>query len=256
LIQDLKNFRHDYTTAIKIRNTPSATLPPLKRGITKSPYQMEIILLILVVFLTILIILGSIYTVWIGYEQWQYMHDPHKMLFLSSTNKEIDKKLDQIIAKYLLNTEDYNLVELGCGKAMILKSLAQKYQWKSVTGIEGQKSVYLQAWFNCNLKPKIINTLKLPLDKGLAAKQTGVSLVTTNKIQLLNQNIFDYKSKKPTFHYCYLGVKLMKELYDKGLFTDSIVVSLDYEIEGIEPIEIIMLETKSKIQNLLFVYKN
>jgi hypothetical protein len=220
---------------------------------------METILIILVILITIIILLGSIYALWIGYEQWQYMNDPHKMLFLSSSNEEIEQKLEQIITKYIPDTKDYNLVELGCGKAVVLKSLAQKYQWNSVTGIEGQKSVWLQAWINCNILPKFSLEnyhMKLPLDKGLAAKQTGVSLGgPINKIQLLNQNIFDYRSQKPTFHYCYLGVKLMKELYDKGLFSDSIVVSLDYEIEDVKPLEIIELETKGKIQNRLLVYR-
>lgn len=190
--------------------------------------MLEFLLISLVILITFIIILGSIYSIWIGYEQWQYMHDPHKMLFLSSSNSEIEQKLDQIITNYLPETKDYNLVELGCGKAVILKSLAQKYQWKSVTGIEGQKSVWLQAWINC-----------------LGLKQ----------IQLLNHNIFDYKSQKPTFHYCYLGVKLMKELYEKKLFADSIVVSLDYEIEELEPLEVVELTTKNKIQNQLLIYR-
>ena len=202
----------------------------------------EIILISIVILITLFIILGSIYAIWIGYEQWQYMHDPHKMLFLSSTNNQINQKLDDIISKHLTQTQNYNLVELGCGKAVILKHLAQIYQWKSVTGIEGQKSVWLQACLNCYLLPKL-NT-----------KQNHNNLVISNQIQLLNQNIFEYKSQKPTFHYCYLGVKLMRELYDKGLFANSIVVSLDYEMQGIEPIEIIELTTNSKIQNRLLVY--
>ena len=196
----------------------------------------EIFLLSIVALITIAIILGTAYSLWIGYEQWQYMHDPHKMLFLSSSNKEIQEKLAQVISNYVSETKNYNLVELGCGKAVILKYLTQKYSWKSVTGIEGQKSVWLQAWINYYL----VDNLKSKKE---------------NQVRLLNQNIFDCISKKPTFHYCYLGVKLMKELYDKGLFTDSIVVSLDYEIENLKPIEIIQLETKSKIQNRLFVYR-
>jgi hypothetical protein len=232
---------------------------------------MELISLTVVILITFIIILVSIYALWIGYEQWQYMHDPHKMLFLSSSNTEIETKLEQIIAKHLPETEDYNLVELGCGKAVVLKSLASKYQWKSVTGVEGQKSVWLQAWLNCNLMPTL-NLKKFsssrfskksskensPLE-GWQAKPDGVDFLIDrtelkNKVNLLNQNIFDYKSQKPTFHYCYLGVKLMKELCDKGLFENSIVVSLDYEIQGVKPVEIIELETKSKIQNRLLIY--
>jgi hypothetical protein len=218
---------------------------------------MEIILIFLVFLITIVIFLGTIYVLWIGWEQWQYMNDPHKMLFLSSSNAEIDEKLDQIIAKYLPKTSEYNLVELGCGKAVVLKSLAQKYQWKSVTGIEGQKSVWLQAWINCNLLPKF-NLKNSPI-RGSQAKHDEVDAIMESvnpnqKINLINQNIFDYQSQKPTFHYCYLGVKLMKELFDKGLFSNSIVVTLDYGIEGLEPIEIIQLETKGKIQNQLLVY--
>jgi hypothetical protein len=232
---------------------------------------MEIILILIVILIAFVIFLGTIYALWLGWEQWQYMHDPHKMLFLSSTNSEINEKLDQIIAKYLPKTLEYNLVELGCGKAVVLKSLAQKYQWKSVTGIEGQKSVWLQAWVNCQLIPKLKTKLKLPHDKKwelglvpsvssprqeeLAAKQNEVSLWSKQKIHLLNQNIFDYKSQKPTFNYCYLGVKLMKELYDKGLFADSIVATLDYGIEGLEPMEIIHLKTRAKIQKELLIYK-
>jgi hypothetical protein len=216
---------------------------------------MESILLTIVVFITFLIILGTIYSIWIGYEQWKYMRDPHKMLFLSSTNKEIQEKLAQIIAKYIPATKDYNLVELGCGKAVVLKSLSQKYPWKSVIGIEGQKSVYLQAWLNLYIMPK----QNSPLRRG-GNEVDGVvnhmdsDLSTINQVNILNQNIFEYKNQKPTFHYCYLGVKLMKELYEKGLFADSIVVSLDYKIEGVEPLEIIKLETKGKIQNRLLVY--
>jgi Putative methyltransferase len=216
---------------------------------------METILILFVILITLIIFLGTFYALWIGYEQWQYMSDPHKMLFLSSTNNEINQKLDKIIAKYAKETNDYNLVELGCGKGVVLKYLAQKYPWKSVTGIEGQKSVWLQAWINCKFLP-LLNLKKLtkkqPLSRGVKISDFGVFSETP--INLLNQNIFDYKSQKPTFHYCYLGVKLMKEIYDKGLFADSVVVSLDYEIEGVEPTEIIQLETKGKIQNQLLVY--
>jgi hypothetical protein len=220
---------------------------------------METILILFVILITLIIILGTIYALWIGYEQWQYMHDPHKMLFLSSTNIEIDQKLELIIAKYLPNTEDYNLVELGCGKAVVLKFLAQKYYWKSVIGIEGQKSVWLQAWLNCNLYG-ISQNKNSPLRRGGSVADGVVSLKNStknidNQIQLINQNIFEYKSQKPTFHYCYLGVKLMKEIYEKGLFADSIVVSLDYAIEGAEPVETFILQTKSKIQYRLLVYK-
>ena len=218
--------------------------------------MLEIILISVVILITLFIILGSIYAIWIGYDQWQYMHDPHKMLFLSSTNSQINQRLDNIISKYLTQTQNYNLVELGCGKAVVLKHLAQKYQWKSVTGIEGQQSVWLQAWLNCYLLPKLgLKLKKLPFTKILTAKQSEINLIIPNQIQLLNQNIFEYKSQKPTFHYCYLGVKLMRELYDKSLFVNSIVVSLDYEIQGIKPIETIELETNSKIQNRLLVYK-
>jgi hypothetical protein len=160
------------------------------------------------------------------YEQIVYWNDPKKMLFLPSYNRHILEKLDLIISKYDLQTKTMNLVELGCGRAGILRYLVKKYSWQSNLGIEGQFVVWLQA-------------------KLLSLGQ---------KVNLKYADFYKSKWSKPSFQYCYLGKKLMLDLYKQGKFDDTFLVSLDYPIDGLECTEKLELQSKTKIQNCMYIY--
>jgi hypothetical protein len=160
------------------------------------------------------------------YEQIVYWNDPKKMLFLPSYNSQILDQLDFIISKYNLQTQTLNLVELGCGRAGILRYLVQKYSWKSNLGIEGQFVVFLQA-------------------KLLSLGQN---------VNLKYADFYKSTWPKPTFQYCYLGKKLMLDLYQNGKFNDTFLVSLDYPIEGLDHTEKHEITSKTKIQNCIYVY--
>jgi hypothetical protein len=195
--------------------------------------MLEIFLIGVLLVICVAILVGVPYFIWNAVEQNRYWNDDQKMIFLP-TQVNLNIELQSIISKYCPDTSRFNLLELGCGRAGVLRFLAKNYQWASAVGIEGQKTVWLQA--------KLIALLE--------------SLQYKIKPQILNQDFFQYEVKTPCLQYCYLGVKLMKALHEKGKFDNCIVVSLDYPIENIEPTETIILHSKSakKIQKKLYVY--
>lgn len=157
-------------------------------------------------------------------EQIFYTWNNSRVVFLPTELKLIKSKVTEWIEKYELQTENMSLIELGCGRAGFLRSMSM-FNWKKKVGIEGQ--------FILSLKSKFLNFGK--------------------NIEIIHGDIFEYSIPNNSLVYCYLGVKNMNQLYMENRLKDSLVISLDYSIDGVEPIETFKISDK-KVQNKLFLY--
>ncbi len=179
----------------------------------------SVILIILVVWsLTLFVVMLSII------EQIFYTWNNGRVVFLPTELNLIKNKVIGWIEKYELKTNDMSLIELGCGRAGFLRSMS-KFSWMQKVGVEGQLIL--------SLKSKLLNFGK--------------------NIEIIHGDIFDYKIPKNSFVYCYLGIKNMNELYMTNKLNGSMVISLDYAIDGIEPVESYRI-SDNKVQNTLFLY--
>jgi 16S rRNA A1518/A1519 N6-dimethyltransferase RsmA/KsgA/DIM1 with predicted DNA glycosylase/AP lyase activity len=159
-------------------------------------------------------------------EQIHYWNTQDKIMFLHSFNPNLKQELSQIVNNYCHSTEQMNLIELGCGRAGILRFLNSKHEWKTAIGVEGQFVIWLQAWL----------------------------LSWGQKIQIIRGNLFEFEFSKPALIYCYLSKVMINKLFEQNKFSGCVVICLDYEIESKKPIQMIEFKSDRKIQNKLFVY--
>ncbi len=157
-------------------------------------------------------------------EQIFYTWNNGRVVFLPTELRLIKSKVIEWIQKYELKTEEMSLIELGCGRAGFLRSMS-KYVWKQKIGVEGQ--------FILSVKSKFLNFGK--------------------NIKIIHGDIFNFEIPKNSIVYCYLGTKNMNELHSIGKLKGSLVISLDYKIDNIEPNESYHISDK-KVQNNLFLY--
>jgi hypothetical protein len=157
-------------------------------------------------------------------EQIFYTWNNGRVVFLPTNTKLTQDKILELISKHELKTEEMSLIELGCGRAGFLRSMSSM-NWKEKVGVEGQ--------FILSIKSKVLNF--------------------GHNIKIIHGDIFNYEIPKNSLVYCYLGVKNMNELYESEKLQGSVVISLDYTIEGIEPQESIRLSER-KVQNTLYFY--
>jgi hypothetical protein len=188
------------------------------------------ILLLLGLFIFVLAFLIVICFLIINFvEQVQYWDTPKRMLFLPTKINSIKDHIFTIIKKYTPITSNVDLVELGCGRAGFLRMVSRELEFRSLVGIEGQYSVWIQA----------------------------VALTFGSPIKIIRGDIFDYNPIPNSIIYCYLGEKLMTLLYEAKKFENCLVISLDYKISSIEFVEEVMIsnsDPSSKIQKSLIVY--
>ena len=184
------------------------------------------ILLFLFIILVIGFCIGIIIVIINFIEQIIYWNDPKKMLFLPTKLKLIENELIQIVSKYDINTKNYHLVEMGCGRAGVLRFLNRKYKWKSIMGIEGQSIIWLQA----------------------------ILLSIGTNIIIKKEDFYKTDLPVPAIYYCYLGQVLMADLYKQKKFENSLVISLDYQITGVEYLSCHPLKSNNRIQNNIYVY--
>jgi hypothetical protein len=177
-----------------------------------------ILLILLVWSIVLLLTLSSIL------EQIFYTWNNGRVVFLPTNTKLTRDKILELIKKYNLKTEEMSLIELGCGRAGFLRSMSSLV-WKERVGIEGQ--------FILSMKSKMLNFGK--------------------DIKIIHDDIFNYDIPDNSLIYCYLGVKNMNELHKSKKLQGSILISLDYAIEGVEPQENIHLSDR-KVQNTLYLY--
>ncbi len=176
------------------------------------------ILLLILIFLLILLLI-----IWI--HQLYYGIVTDRIVFFPTSVNKIDKEMDIIINKYILETDDYDLVELGCGLGNVLRHLNKKFQWQKSVGVELDWMTFTAAKF----------------------------LARNKNIIIVKGDIFNYKIEKKSLVYCFLGSQIMTHLYEDNQFANHLLVSLDFKIPGVEPTEIFELQGFS-IQKRLFVY--
>ena len=157
-------------------------------------------------------------------EQIFYTWNNGRVVFLPTEIKLIKNKVIEWIKKYELKTNEMSLIELGCGRAGFLRSMS-KFDWKQKIGVEGQLIL--------SIKSKLLNFGK--------------------DISIIHGDIFNFDIPNNSLVYCYLGIKNMNELYLTGKLKGSIVISLDYGIDGVEPAESYHISEK-RVQNNLFLY--
>lgn len=153
-----------------------------------------------------------------------------RVLYHGSNLREQGVLLDQIIATYLGDSEEvakYALYEPGAGMATVAHYLAARYSWKEVQAIEIGPAILL------------LGRLRFALWKGKRA------------VQWKRENLFESAYVAPALVYCYLFPKMITRLYQEGKLTGSLVVSLTFPIEGLEPTEVFTLPSW---QGKLLVY--
>lgn len=154
---------------------------------------------------------------------------PDYAVLVDSNISSIAPTLKLIIDKYAPNTEDCNLVELGCGRAVVTDNLASNYKFKQVIAVDSEAEIITLA------KAKSKNS----------------------DIQFLTQDIFNYKAPEGSIIYCYLFARLMNRLYREGRLNGSLVISLTFAISGVEPTEILAASQDKNYkftQKEIFVY--
>jgi SAM-dependent methyltransferase len=164
---------------------------------------------LLLLFLVIILI--GIFVFWI--HQLNYSFRTDRIVFLPTSLSKIKKPLIQIITKYVPNTTNYSLIELGCGTGHILKFLDRNFEWAQVVGVELDQITYWMAKIN----------------------------LFRTKIQTVKENILDYKIPAESVIYCYLGQHIMGQLYAGNQFSGHLIISLDFSIPDINPTETILL---------------
>jgi 16S rRNA A1518/A1519 N6-dimethyltransferase RsmA/KsgA/DIM1 with predicted DNA glycosylase/AP lyase activity len=148
-----------------------------------------------------------------------------RIVFFPTNVNKIEKQLDIIINKYLPQTTDYEIVELGCGTGNVLRHLVKKFAWKRAVGVELDWMTYSAAKF--------------------FSRKTNIEIV--------QDDIFKYKIEQKSLVYCFLGSEIMDKLYQQKQFDNHIVISLDFPIRQLAAQEIIELPGFS-IQKRLYVY--
>jgi hypothetical protein len=153
-----------------------------------------------------------------------------RVLYHGSNLREQGALLDQIIATYLGGPKEivkYALYEPGAGMATVAHYLAGRYAWKEAQAIEIGPAVLL------------MGKLRFAFWRGKTA------------VQWKQENLFDSVYTAPALVYCYLFPKLITRLYREGKLAGSLVVSLTFPIEGLEPTEVFTLPSW---QGKLLVY--
>ena len=176
-----------------------------------------ILLLILILLLVLLLI------IWV--HQLYYGFATDRIVFFPTSVNKIDNELDIIINKYLPDTKDYELVELGCGTGNVLRHLAKKFSWSKATGVELDWMTFTVAKF--------------------FSRNSNVTIV--------QDDIFKHKIEQKSLIYCFLGSEIMDHLYEDKQFDNHLLISLDFPIRNVEAKEVFELSGFS-IQKRLYVY--
>ena len=176
------------------------------------------------IFILIFFLLTSVLMV-IWVHQLYYGIKTDRVVFLPTSLKKIDKDLIALIPKYISNTEQTTVVELGCGTGHVLRFLDSNFKWHKVVGVELD---FVTNW----------------IAKFLSNK--------TN-MEIIQKDIFAYQIPDKSLVYCFLGTEVMDKLKEKGQFDNNLVISLEFPITGVEPTEVMPL-TGFSFQKEIFVY--
>ena len=160
-----------------------------------------------------------------AYKLLRTMAVSNRAVLISSRPKYVEKVLLTVIKKYVAKPHEMNFIEVGAGYAKIAKIAALNFKWKSIIAIE--VDILVVFW------TKLKNFFqKLP-------------------ITYVKSDIFKYKIPKESLIYCYMSVSILNALYKASAFDGSLLLSLSFGIDGVEPIA----EYKVKgFQKRLYVY--
>lgn len=180
----------------------------------------------IILFFCILIVSGGIFYLL----EERSFHKPNRVVYMSSSSKEIKQSLKEIIQKYIIQkgyqTSDYTVIEPGAGFAFISEWLLSQYAWKSAQAIELRNSIVLLARFRLWLK--------------------RVTLLKFSK-----QDIFEMELQGLTCMYCYLTTPIITRLYNEGKMKNCLVVCVTFQIETVTCTEMIPLKNWQKA---IYVY--
>lgn len=172
-----------------------------------------------------IVLTASVLIILYAYKLLMTIAMPNRAVLISSRTKYVEKVFLTVIKKYVTNSHEMNFIELGSGYAKIAKIAALNFKWKSIIAIEIDGLVVF--WM------KLKNFFqKLP-------------------ITYVSSDVLKYEIPKESVVYCYMSVSLLNTLYKASAFDGSLLMSLSFGIEGVEPIA----EYKVKgFQKRIYVY--
>lgn len=178
--------------------------------------------IILVVIFSLLLLFLFVFWVY----QIRYSFATDRIVFFPTFLGRIKQPLMTAIAKYVPNTTNYNLIELGCGFGHVLKFLSKTFVWKSTTGVE-------------------IDTITLQVAR--------LNFWGNKTTQLVQADILEYSIPDDSVIYCFLGSQILTQLYASNQLSNHLVISLDFKIQELEPTETIHIPGIS-LQKHLYIY--
>ncbi|GAB4144452.1 MAG: hypothetical protein OHK0017_02980 [Patescibacteria group bacterium] len=151
--------------------------------------------------------------------------------FAPTFNPQVVKVIKQKLEE---NPELDLIFEPGCGVANIALAIKKNFPEKEVWGVEVNWFVYAWAVW--------INWMRLP----------------KNQIKLAKQDYFKFDQQKiqngrPALVYSYLLPEFVTKLHEEGKFKNCLIVSLDFQIQTLQPTEVIQMNG-SKIQYKIYIY--
>ncbi len=209
-------------------------------------------------FISILAIVWLLLIViWAFYQLKQFYKFSQKdNVGLVTTNlNNIKSILDQIIQKQqkTSNLSTSYFTELGSGRGIISNYISKNYLFKKVIAIENDWLIHTWAKITHFINYLINYLIKTKLLKHKNFK-TNNSL---SQIDYVNQSVFDYdydSLEGPKIFYCYLFPQILDKLYEQGVFKNSTVISLSFEITNLEATEVFDIPD-GFLQRKLFVYE-
>ncbi|MEI6478063.1 MAG: hypothetical protein WCO52_03690 [bacterium] len=177
-----------------------------------------LILQIIIIILLLPITLGGIFYL---VEGTRYQKSD-RVVYMGSDLGEQGPILEDVVSRYVKDTEEYELYEPGSGIATVATFLGQRFSWKSIVAVELRTSVYWAGRLRSYLKHR-----NLPM-------------------QWRREDLLSYRPTKPTVVYCYLTGTILDKMYQRGIFRGCLVICLTFEIKGIRPKEIIPLKSWQK----------
>jgi hypothetical protein len=180
------------------------------------------VLISILIFIYLLIILNQLL-------QFYYMVHPYKVFLVTTRLKGVGGVLSNIVQKYKKDSNHF--IELGSGRAevanYIAKNLASKnIHFTTIEAVEGD-------WF----------THQIARFFSLFRK--------VKQVTYLNLDIFKYQPPNNSLLYCYLFPRLLNRLYSRDYFKGHVLISLTFEIDGVQPTEVFTVEN---FQKRIYVY--
>lgn len=179
------------------------------------------ILLGLVVILLLAYLLFAIYQLL----QFYYLLHPYKACLVSTNTRLVSPILSEVISDNVSDCRQVTFVELGAGKASISRAVAKCFDFGEVVAVEGDIFTMAQARF--------------------------LNLFSKSKVKFVLEDIMKYQLKPNSVVYCYLFPRLMNKLFEMDYFKGSLLISLTFSLDGVEPTKVYKVKN---FQKALYIY--